>query len=242
MDVDVSKARSILPEERALEGGTRRQSPFREPNRMKVTIKMIRDACGESRDQGRLVINESQVFTVELCGMLTRIEQHERWMDYEIYDGTGSIRSRIWPRGEDGYTDMSGSRVGGYYTVNGTCTVIDGDAMINTLIAREVTNYNSVTEHMLSVIHEHLELGHRLSSNRIVDRMGTKAQLDIDKEGVLMLLSSDEEREKEDGLTEDYIRAKMGLDRDNMRKVLDGLINEGLVYNTVDEYHYKMAG
>ncbi|XP_021321753.1 uncharacterized protein LOC110437599 [Sorghum bicolor] len=202
MDVDVSKARSILPEERALEGGTRRQSPFREPNRMKVTIKMIRDACGESRDQGRLVINESQVFTVELCGMLTRIEQHERWMDYEIYDGTGSIRSRIW----------------------------------------EVTNYNSVTEHMLSVIHEHLELGHRLSSNRIVDRMGTKAQLDIDKEGVLMLLSSDEEREKEDGLTEDYIRAKMGLDRDNMRKVLDGLINEGLVYNTVDEYHYKMAG
>lgn len=57
-----------------------------------------------------------------------------------------------------------------------------------------MTNYNSVTEHMLSVIHEHLELGHRLSSNRIVDRMGTKAQLDIDKEGVLMLLSSDEER------------------------------------------------
>ena len=33
---------------------------------------------------------------VELCGMVTRIEQHERWTDYEIYDGTGSIRSRIW--------------------------------------------------------------------------------------------------------------------------------------------------
>ena len=29
-------------------------------------------------------------------------------------------------------------------------------------------------------------------------------------------------REKEDGLTEDYIRAKMGLDRDNMRYT-DGL-------------------
>ncbi|KAG0525338.1 hypothetical protein BDA96_06G047500 [Sorghum bicolor] len=242
MSMEDSNTRSIMPDERAVEGGIARQVPFRYPNRMKVTIKMIREASGVSRDQGRLVINGSQVYTVEICGMLTSVEQEERWTDYELYDGTGSIKARIWPRDEEGYTDMSGSRVGGYYTVNATCTVIDGDAMLNTLLAREVTDYNTLTVHMLSVIHEHLDLQSRRSAKIDGEQHATRARLEIDKEGVLMIMAQDEERYNEEGLTEEYIKCKMGLDSQSMRRVLDGLINDGLIYNTVDECHYKRAG
>ncbi|XP_021309170.1 uncharacterized protein LOC110432709 [Sorghum bicolor] len=125
--------------------------------------------------------------------------------------------------------------------------MIDGNAMLNTLIAREVTDYNSLTVHMLSVIHEHLDLESRRSAKVDGERQATRAQVDIDKEGVLMLLASDkkrfdENRYNDEGLTEEYITGRMGLDSQAMRKVLDGLINDGLVYNTVDECHYKRAG
>jgi hypothetical protein len=64
MAMEVSNTISIMIEERALEGGIARQVLFQYPNRMKVTIKMIREACGVARDQGRLVINGSQVYTI----------------------------------------------------------------------------------------------------------------------------------------------------------------------------------
>jgi hypothetical protein len=47
---------------------------------------------------------------------------------------------------------------------------------------------------MLSVIHEHLDLESRRSAKVDGERQATRAQVDIDKEGVLMLLASDKKR------------------------------------------------
>lgn len=55
-----------------------RATPFRSQNRQKVTIKMIRDACRAPRDQGRLVINNSQVYTVSLASIFSL--RFELWL------------------------------------------------------------------------------------------------------------------------------------------------------------------
>jgi hypothetical protein len=43
-----------------------------------------------------MTLEHGHSFQVEICGMLTSVEQEERWTDYELYDGTGSIKARIW--------------------------------------------------------------------------------------------------------------------------------------------------
>jgi hypothetical protein len=47
---------------------------------------------------------------------------------------------------------------------------------------------------MLSVIHEHLDLQSRRSAKIDGEQHATRARLEIDKEGVLMIMAQDEER------------------------------------------------
>jgi len=88
MSMEDSNTRSIMPDERAVEGGIARQVPFRYPNRMKVTIKMIREASGVSRDQGRLVINGSQVYTV-IEQLYKVISSLDLALMYDVQPGLG---------------------------------------------------------------------------------------------------------------------------------------------------------
>jgi len=35
-------------------------------------------------------------YKVKLCGILRRIQPHEKYIDYTVHDGTGSIDARVW--------------------------------------------------------------------------------------------------------------------------------------------------
>lgn len=63
-----------------------------------------------------------------------------------------------------------------------------------TCCRRPVKNYNLVTEHFLSVIHECLDQRRRLSPGGSGVERSRQAQIDVVKENVIWLLSTDEER------------------------------------------------
>ncbi|RLN23382.1 hypothetical protein C2845_PM07G33100 [Panicum miliaceum] len=65
-------------------------------NKMHVTIKQLLECAQTLKYKGRLVINSSQVYTVQVCGLLTKLDHDECYSDYMIFDGTGTMEGRAW--------------------------------------------------------------------------------------------------------------------------------------------------
>ncbi|KAL6623161.1 hypothetical protein ACP70R_033040 [Stipagrostis hirtigluma subsp. patula] len=120
---------------------------------MSVTIKMIHEAvacCGG----GPIVVNRTTVTTVHVYGLAYQIDQEWEKGTFKIYDGSGSIGVSIWLV----YSDKLLSS-GGYVMVHGRVAVKDGSPRIEAYdFKRHVTDAGpQMVHHQLSVMKAHLD-------------------------------------------------------------------------------------
>jgi len=229
-----------------------------------LTVKQIMDAAQASDDKSNFAINGVEVSTVRLVGrMLGKIERVTD-VAFTLDDGTGKIDVNRWENESTDTKEMADVNDGNYVIVNGGLKGFQGKRHVVAYSVRRVTNFNDITHHFLHCIYVHLELTRSKSRSPPQINSGTATPVHVnqvrppniqatsflgsgntsenDVSSLIMNVFHDPAIiDREDGITKAYVIERLKLPEDMVSKVFQQHIDDGNIYNTIDDLHFKSA-
>jgi len=229
-----------------------------------LTVKQIMDAAQASDDKSNFAINGVEVSTVRLVGrMLGKIERVTD-VQFTLDDGTGKIDVNRWENESSDTKEMADVNDGNYVIVNGGLKGFQGKRHVVAYSVRRVTNFNDITHHFLHCIYVHLELTRSKSRSPPQINSGTATPVHVnqvrppniqatsflgsgntsenDVSSLIMNVFHDPAIiDREDGITKAYVIERLKLPEDMVSKVFQQHIDDGNIYNTIDDLHFKSA-
>jgi len=247
-------------------GGKRAEAKRDAQSLLPVTIKMLHEA--ESRGtENKFKIDGKDLAAVTIVGSIAAIDLQTTFVDYEIDDSTGRIGVKVFVDDEAAMPSTHSQFHEGMYVrvVGNLRTPFQNQRSIVAFKVLPVTDMNEISFHQLEVLACHLRNTNEgfapkaggagsgaagESKAKVKVEQGAIAgaplsmEMDADQRGftpmqrqVLAIFASDR---NENGVSLDQVRQRMpALNLIELRKIIDFLSEEGHLYSTVDEEHYK---
>ncbi|KAF8768856.1 hypothetical protein HU200_007420 [Digitaria exilis] len=217
-----------------------------------------------SDDNSNFAINGVEVSTVRLVGrMLGKVERVTDVV-FTLDDGTGKIDVNRWQNESSDSKEMADVNDGNYVIVNGGLKGLQGKRHVIAYSVRRVTNFNEITHHFLHCIQVHLDLtrpkpclpsqinactptpGHANQAwppnNQATTFSASGNTAGNDVSSLVMSVFHDPAIiEREDGITVPYIMDRLKLPEHIIKDVIKKQEDEGNIYNTIDDFHYRSA-
>uniref|UniRef100_A0A7N0URV0 Replication protein A 32 kDa subunit n=1 Tax=Kalanchoe fedtschenkoi TaxID=63787 RepID=A0A7N0URV0_KALFE len=236
------------------------------PGLVPVTVKQMSEATESGSEKSVFAINGVDINNVTLVGVFQNKSMRNTDVSFSLDDGTGQIDCKRWMNDAYETKEMEGIDDDMYVRVVGHLKSFQGTKSLAVLSVRPVTNYDEVTFHFLDCIRTHLlhstpqaklQVGNlasdssqstpvrnasnglnSITSNQppvthIVDGIKGNDQL------VLDFLQQPSNFEIEKGTHRDEIARSLKLPVNKVIDSLRSLEEEGLIYSTIDEFHYK---
>ncbi|GLT36046.1 hypothetical protein SLA2020_104510 [Shorea laevis] len=217
-----------------------------------VTVKQLKDLSrnGESG----ISIDGVDVNTVVLVGIVCKIDNAITDCTFRVDDGTGWIECTKWVHEHIDSAEVEAISVGKYVRVHGQLKSIQGR---KTFSIRPLTDFNQITSHFLECIYVHLyntklwgmSTQPQTTSSTISNTNPTNqfsGQYSSDDEQIMRIskmvathLQHPARRASDIGVRSDIIARDLNLPVDKIRKALDHLQGEAVVYSTIDD-HFKL--
>lgn len=229
-----------------------------------VTVKQISEASQSGDEKSNFVVNGVDVTNVTLVGMIFDKAGRNTDVGFNLDDGTGRIGCKRWMNENFDTIEMEEIQDGMYVRVNGHLKSFRGVKQLVAFSVRPVTSFDEVTFHFIDCIHNHLQSKCQLQG---VTPMSVDASLSTPVKsessgyqtaasGQLSGQSSSDGIRSCDQLVLDYLQQpssvgqEKGIHRDELsrqlkvpvEKIMDSiksLEDEGLIYSTIDDFHYK---
>ncbi|XP_050365114.1 replication protein A 32 kDa subunit A [Argentina anserina] len=234
-----------------------------------VTVKQISEAHQSGDEKSNFVIDGVDVANVSVLGMVFEKAEQATCVNFMLDDGTGRIKCRRWVNESFDSTEMEQIQDGMYVSVNGHLKVFQGVREIVAFSVRPVKNFDEVAFHYIECIHNNLLLqklkgsaviqpqpmgssvytpvksepsGHQTTSSNQVGKFtadGQKSVHELIHEYMMLQPSSADANGN--GITTQELSQHLKLP---MEKIMDGirtLEEEGTLYSTIDEFHYKLT-
>ncbi|CAN7993597.1 unnamed protein product [Ixodes pacificus] len=234
-----------------------RKESNRPDNVVPCTIAQIH-RMGEGEDHMTVAGLEVQYVTV--VGLVTHVDQQSTKVSYTVDDRTGPpLEGHIFATEPEEQARILSQLVEGTYVrVVGSVRSVDGRRMLKTFRAFGLTDLNELTMHLAEVIHTHMAL--------LVDSKKAPAEDRVDGGGMVkpepmdtstfgggvannslglepkqnMVYELIRECRTPIGISLDEVCAKVkSLSRAAIKDVVEFLSNEGHIYTTMDDCHYK---
>ncbi|WVZ74504.1 hypothetical protein U9M48_022680 [Paspalum notatum var. saurae] len=225
-----------------------------------LTVKQIMDAAQASDDKSNFAINGVEVTTVRLVGrMLGKVERVTD-VAFTLDDGTGKIDVNRWENESSDTKEMADVNNGNYVIVNGGLKGFQGKRHVVAYSVRRVMNFNDITHHFLHCIHVHLEhttpksqmnantaTPHHANQVPFPNNQATTFSASANAAGddvsnlVMSVFHHPSVINLEHGVTMEYVLDCLKLPEDVVRKVILYHVEQGNIYNTIDDFHYKSA-
>ncbi|CAI0376465.1 unnamed protein product [Linum tenue] len=226
-----------------------------------ATVKMISQASQSGDEKSKFAINGVDVTNVTVVGMVSDIVEKVTDMGFIIDDGTGRIGCKRWV--SDGFDKMEAEAIqdGKYVRVNGHLNSYQGTTNLVAFSVRPVTNFDEVTFHHIDCIYSYLQNtktklpqkgessfstpvktepnGFQTSS---MDHLSKQYSIDGLKDCdqlVLECLKQSSDMGQEKGMHVDEVCKHLKLPLEKIKESVRSLEDEGLIYSTIDEFHYK---
>ncbi|KAL1554936.1 replication protein A 32 kDa subunit A-like isoform X1 [Salvia divinorum] len=232
-----------------------------------LTVKQIREVFQASDDKANFLIDGVSVNNVKLVGLL--FEKTERVTDvsFVLDDGTGRIDCHRWVQESLDTKEMELLSNGTYIKVHGHLKGFQGVKQLVVYSVRRITDYNEIPNHVAECIYVHCyntrtrkmqdapqatgqlpnpavntpSKGYQPTSSNhsqfsvqpIVD--GMKG---IDKI-VLNYIEQPSCIGKENGIHRAELAKQLNVPEHKIMEAISSLESEGLIYATVDEFHFK---
>ncbi|KAG2389994.1 Replication protein [Vigna angularis] len=207
-----------------------------------VTVKQISEASQTGDEKSNFVINGVDLNNVTLVGMAFEKVERNTDVNFVLDDGTGRIKCRRW--------------------VNETFDTKEMEEVM------PVTNFEEIPFHFIDCIHNHLRSKLKLegitSTNpSSVSSLNTPvknapngsqpptstpayAQYSVDglkdcDKLIIDYLQQHSDMSDERGIHVNELSRELKLPMDRIMLSLKTLGDDGLVYSTIDDYHYKQA-
>ncbi|KAL1563362.1 replication protein A 32 kDa subunit A-like isoform X2 [Salvia divinorum] len=229
-----------------------------------LTVKQIREAFQASDDKANILIDGVSVNNVKLVGLL--FEKTERVTDvsFALDDGTGRIDCHRWVQEAVDTKEMELLSNGTYVKVHGHLKGFQGKKQLIVYSVRCVTDYNEIPNHFAECMYVHCyntrtqmqdapQVTGQMpnpavntpskgcqptSSNYFSVQHNVDAIRGIDKL-VLNYMQQPSCIGKENGVHRVELAKQLNVPEHKILEAIASLESEGLVYSTVDEFHYK---
>ncbi|KAL8527024.1 hypothetical protein ACS0TY_016037 [Phlomoides rotata] len=227
-----------------------------------LTVKQISQACESSDDKANITINGIEVYNVKMVGML--FEKAERVTDvsFLLDDGTGRFPCHRWVNEPIDAKEMEQLGDGVYVKVHGHLKAFQGKKQLVVYSVRPITDYNEIAYHFAECMYVHSynakvrkmqEIpqvpGHMTNSAMNTPSKGTPSNnfsvhyrtdgvKGIDK-FVLDYLQQPSCIVREKGVNRSELVQQLNVPEQKILQAIEALESEGLVYSTIDEFHYK---
>ncbi|PIN12853.1 Single-stranded DNA-binding replication protein A (RPA), medium (30 kD) subunit [Handroanthus impetiginosus] len=225
-----------------------------------VTVKQIIEASPSSDDKSNFLIDGVDVYNVKLVGMVFDKSERVTDVSFVIDDGTGRIRGNRWINDAQDTEEVQGLMDGIYVRVHGHLRSFQGKKQVAVYAIRPVNDYNEIANHFLECVHAHccntrLQIqnsgsasaslavstasGHQaVSSSQVTREYNLDGLGGLDKM-VLDYLQLPSSIAQEKGVHRNEIAQKLKISQEKIIETMESLESEGLVYSTIDEFHYK---
>ncbi|KAL3841047.1 hypothetical protein ACJIZ3_025638 [Penstemon smallii] len=225
-----------------------------------VTVKQIIEATPSTDDKSTFIIDGVDVYNVKLIGMTYEKSERVTDVSFVIDDGTGRIGCTRWVNDSQDTKEVEGLTDGVYVRIHGHLKTFQGKKQLVVYAIRPVTDYNEIAHHFLECIHSHCcnsklqrngsapnpassvvstPSGHQaVSSSQLSQEYNLDGLGSIDKM-ILEYLEQPSSCTQEKGIHRNEIAQKLKVSQEKIREAMESLESEGMVYSTIDEFHYK---
>ncbi|RAL51023.1 hypothetical protein DM860_005379 [Cuscuta australis] len=235
-----------------------------------LTVKQIIDAVQTSDDKINFLVDGVDVNNVKLVGIAFNIADRATDISFALDDGTGRVDCHRWLNEPFDKTEMGAISNGMYVEVHGHLKGFQGKKQLMTYSVRPVEDYNEIAYHFAEAIyafchntksrklqegsaHNTFSSSHMPSSAMNTPMKGYQVShpnfhgYPMDKvtgveEMVLNYLQQPSCLAREKGVHRNELAEKLNIPPEKILGAIESLESDGLVYSTIDEWHYKSTG
>lgn len=236
---------------------------------LSATVKQISEASQSGDEKPNFAIDGVHVNNVKVVGMLFNKNVRSSDVRFELDDGTGRIECIRWVTESADAREMDAiDGDGTYVRVIGHLQNFQGKKQLNAFSVRPVTNFDEITCHFIECIHYHLQNskvqleggapaqpqmtnssfstpvrgasnGYQPASvNDVSVQYSTDGFKGFDKL-VLNYLQQPSNIDREIGVHVNELSQHLKAPVEKIKDAIEFLEREGLVYSSIDDYHYK---
>nr|CAB3265681.1 replication protein A 32 kDa subunit-A-like [Phallusia mammillata] len=232
--------------------GGDRQKKFRYQNITPVTASNIKEM---TFDDSVFRLGDHEVSQVTVVGTVIQVEKTQTCHTYKIDDTTGTVTAKHWVSVEGDEDDMECEEPvyeeGTPIRIFAQIRSFQKKVTLNALHVRAIEDLNEITVHMLECMKFKLMgearnkapknnptgIHHQTNNDGGFQNNAGNLGMDSVQTQVWNLVEACIEP---DGISIASIRAQLkGLNLNQIKKALDFLSNEGHIYSTIDEEHFR---
>ncbi|KAK9070237.1 hypothetical protein SSX86_010637 [Deinandra increscens subsp. villosa] len=264
----INKTMNFFSESQFDGGSQAANSPAAAANRdtfglIPLTIKQIGEASHSGDDRSNFNVSGADVVNVSVVGMVFNIVERNLDVTFTLDDGTGKLDCKRWLNEPFDRLQMEDIREGIYVHVDGHLKSFKGEKHVAVFSVRPVTNFDEITFHFIACIHNHMRTskvqkiqgdGENMNSipkttiqngtNGFMSTQSSQNSVPFNFDGVkgvdqmvLAYLQANFGIEK--GIHVDELAKKLKLPMNKIMESVRTLEDEGVIYATIDEFHYK---
>ncbi|CAN8284149.1 unnamed protein product [Cochlearia groenlandica] len=230
-----------------------------------VTVKQINESSHSGGEKSGIVINGIELTNVSLVGLVCDKDVSKvTEVRFTLDDGTGRIDCKRWVHEAFDAREMESVRDGTYVRVNGHLKTFQGKKQLHVFSVRPIVDFNEVTFHYIECIHFYS----KNSEPQRVGDATTQSHMDNTQGGsntnqtatlnpVVSSQNNDGNGRKnlddmildylkqpactgiQQGIHLDEIAQHLKIPKTKLEGVIQSLEGDGLIYSTIDEYHFK---
>lgn len=227
-----------------------------------LTIRQLKSATQEHQDDSWKV-DGAELHQVKIVGNILKVEETSTFTKYDIEDSTGVVEVKMWldQSDDDTMTERrSACREGVYVRAIGIVRSFQGMMHIVSHDVRPVVDHNEITHHFLEAIYQHCQ--HTKPKPQAAAPGAWGSQLPMPQQSISagggdqghsgftaaqsrvlnFFVQNDSHDDDGMGLSLDVVATSLageGIHEKDVRAAVDFLANEGHLYSTIDDNHYK---
>lgn len=233
-----------------------------------VTVKQISEAFQSGDEKSNFIIDGVDVTNVKVVGIVFNKIARSSDIRFQLDDGTGRVECIRWVTENLDTSEMDALEDGTYVRLIGHLQSFQGKKQLNAFAVRSVTNFDEVTCHFIECIYIHLQNskmqshGGALAQSQMADSslstpvrgasngyqpaLTNDFSMQYSVDGlkgfdklVLNYLQQPSNIDREMGVHVDELSQQLKAPIQKIKDAIEFLEKEGLVYSSIDDYHYK---
>jgi len=229
-----------------------------------VSVKQIH---GATLEEGTYRIDNAEVHTVVVMGLVESMEEHSTNMAFKINDGTGTVEAKLWNEKDTGVSPMAARlascQTNSFVRIVGALRDFENRKHVLIYDVRPLSDWNELTHHLFHIMFVHQQNtrgplpGTHAAKSAVPTHSGFAApqhgsghgmamQVDANEGPKALLLKAFSESEDYEGITIEQCKSYLGKNSVNLpeaviRRMVTEMAEEGIIFSTTDEDHYAMT-
>lgn len=225
--------------------------PLEQRKLNQLTIKQIQTAKPPQENEN-LYIDGVEVSQIYLCAQIISINKKLGYTEFQVNDYSGTLIIKKW-NNDDNEQKVNEFEcfLNKWVKIYGKVHPYKGYCSINAFEILPITNFDELTYYGLEVIYQHLhntvkqgikkkDTTEPPSKEHIISENELMSDLTSVHKQILTIISDNDHSETGCSLSILYQEAS-NESRETINKACEYLSNEGYIYSTVDEDHYKSS-